>query len=63
MIPLSHVSTAAPCVMQAASKEMKQAFKANKELQIDHIESLQDDLMDLMVRKIEAQRAQHAHMR
>lgn len=49
--------------MQAASKEMKQAFKANKELQIDHIESLQDDLMDLMVRKIEAQRAQHAHMR
>lgn len=28
---------------------MKQAFKKNKELDIDHIESLQDDLVDIMV--------------
>lgn len=41
--------------MQAASKEMKQTFKKNKELQIEHIESLQDDLTDLMDRHNEIQ--------
>ena len=29
--------------------EMKAAFKNNKELQIHHIEGLQDDLVDFMV--------------
>ncbi len=29
---------------------MKAAFKNNKELQIEHIESLQDNLQDFMVR-------------
>ena len=28
---------------------MKQAFKKNKELNIEHIEALQDDLVDIMV--------------
>ncbi|GAB4816699.1 hypothetical protein N2152v2_003745 [Parachlorella kessleri] len=41
--------------MKAASVEMKAAFKNNKELQIDHIEGLQDDLVDFMDRHNEIQ--------
>lgn len=39
----------APGKPQAAAKEMKHAFKHNKELDITRIEGLQDDMMDLMV--------------
>jgi hypothetical protein len=37
--------------LKAASKEMKTAFKKNKELDIGYIENMQDDMMDMMVSK------------
>ncbi len=35
--------------LKAASKEMKAAFKQHKELDIDYIEKMQDDMFDMMV--------------
>jgi charged multivesicular body protein 5 len=43
--------------MKVASKELKSGFKKNKELNIDYIDNLQDDMADMMVRQ---QRAQHS---
>jgi hypothetical protein len=35
--------------LHAASKEMKTAFKKNKELDLNYIDKMQDDMFDMMV--------------
>lgn len=35
--------------LSAANKDMKQAFKKNKELDLNYIDKLQDDMFDMMV--------------
>ena len=40
-----------PQALKEASKEMKTAFKKNKELDIGYIENMQDEMIDMMVRR------------
>lgn len=48
LLLLNNISCAAQA-LKAASKEMKTAFKQNKELDISYIDKMQDEMFDMMV--------------
>ena len=47
---------------QAVLKEMKTAMKKNKELDINYIDKMQDDMFDMMVRGARRARCQHSRV-